>query len=228
MLPKSYRTWFQVQEGPGKGIWLNLNPSTGNQYYLGQADTDLQKILKENLRPGMVFYDIGSNNGFFSLLAGRIVGPDGHVVAFEAEPRLGSVVLENIARNNARNVHFVQSAVWSSSGFVDFCPVDLSISPDLGLGRVAANSSAKILVVPSVCLDDFVEAERPPDLIKCDAEGAEVEIFQGAKKVLIKYKPLVECEIHSDEIRKLLPTMFQELKYNVRWLSGNHFFAVPY
>jgi len=228
LLPTSYRMWFQVQKGAGKGIWLRLNPRTGAQYYLGQADTDLQRILQENLRPGMVFYDIGSNNGFFSLLAGRIVGPEGQVVAFEAEPRLGGIVLENIDRNSAHNVRLVQSAVWSSSGFVDFCPADPSISPDLGLGRVVTNSGVKVVVVPSLCLDEFVETERPPDLIKCDVEGAEVEIFRGAKKVLTKYKPLVECEVHSDEVRRLLPVMFQELKYDVRWLSGNHFFAVPY
>src|SRR5580658_8215133 len=94
IFPTGYREWFQVRDGIGKGIWLKLNPRTGGQYYRGKADTALQKVLQNYLRPGMVFYDLGSNNGFFSLVAARIVGATGRVVAFEAEPGLGLGILE--------------------------------------------------------------------------------------------------------------------------------------
>jgi FkbM family methyltransferase len=227
ILPPDYRDWFQVQDGLGKGIWLKLNPRTGSQYYQGRAEPDLQRILQDNLRPGMVFYDLGSNNGFFSLLAARIVGSTGMVIAFEAEPRLGILVLENIDRNSAHNVRLVHSAVWSSTAFVNFDPAEPSISPDFGIGKVVSHSTAKTVGIPSICLDDFVQTERPPNLIKCDVEGAEVEVFRGAKKVLAEYKPYVECEVHSDENGKLLRAMFAEMKYDVKWISANHFFAAP-
>jgi len=227
ILSPNYRDWFQIQDGLGKGIWLNLNPRTGSQYYRGQAEPDLQRILRDNLKPGMVFYDLGSNNGFFSLLAARIVGSTGKVIAFEAEPRLGILVRENIDRNSAHNVRLVQKAVWSSSGFVYFKSAEPSVSPDFGVGRVVLHPAAKTVSIPSICLDDFVEAERPPNLIKCDVEGAEVEVFRGAKKVLAEYRPYVECEIHSDENGSLLRAMFAEMKYEVEWISANHFLAAP-
>jgi FkbM family methyltransferase len=227
MLPAGHREWFQVQEGVGKDVWLKLNPRTGAQYYQGQADADLQRILRDYLKPGMVFYDLGSNNGFFSLVAARIVGPTGGVVAFEAEPRLWTGIVENLERNNVENVRLVRSAVWSSSGFVDFCSVDRLSSPDAGLGRVVSSSAAGTIPVPSVCLDDFAQTERPPDFIKCDVEGAEVAVFRGARKLLVERRPYFECEIHSDENGKLLNAAFEEMNYDVRWYSKNHFFAAP-
>ncbi len=227
IVPTDYREWFQVQEGIGKGIWLKLNPRTGAQYYQGKADADLQKVLQDYLRPGMVFYDLGTNNGFFSLLGARIVGATGRVVAFEAEPALGAGILENIERNDAHNVRLVRAAVWSNSGSVNFNPADPSISPDYGLGTVTSHAGAKTLVVPSVCLDDFVQSERAPHLIKCDVEGAEVEVFRGAKKVLTEHRPCFECEVHSSDNGNILQAGFVELDYDVKWHSANHFLAVP-
>jgi FkbM family methyltransferase len=227
VVPIGHREWFQVQDGVGKDIWLKLDPRSGGQYYRGQAEADLQGILRDYLRPGMVLYDLGSNNGFFSLIAARIVGPTGRVVAFEAEPSLWMDIVENIERNDAQNVLLIRSAVWSNSGFVDFKPVDRLISPGAGLGRVVSNSTTGTISVPSVCLDDFAQKERPPDLIKCDVEGAEVDVFRGARKVLAEHRPYVECEIHSDENGKLLYAAFDEMNYDVRWYSTNHFFAVP-
>ena len=227
ILPAGYREWFQVRDGIGKGIWLKLNPRSGDSYFRGSADTGIQSILRDYLKPGMVFYDLGSNNGFFSLVAARIVGPVGKVIAFEAEPRLGSELLQNIERNDAFNVRVVQFAVWSQSGFVDFHSADQRISPDLGLGRIVLQPNTKTVSIPSICLDDFVQTERPPDLIKCDVEGAEVEVFRGARKVLREYKPCIECEIHSDENGKLLRSELADMKYDVRWYSASHFFAGP-
>jgi FkbM family methyltransferase len=227
MLPPGHPEWFQVQQGVGRDIWLRLNPRTGGQFYRGQADTNLQLILRDYLKPGMVFYDIGSNNGFFSLIAARIVGPRGAVFAFEAEPRLWPNIIEVIERNDARNVQLVRSAVWSRSGHVDFNPADPLSSPDAGLGKVVAQAAAGTVSVPSVCLDDFVQTERPPDLIKCDVEGAEVEVFLGARKLLAERRPYVECEVHSDEKGRVLSAAFEEMNYDVKWYSTSHFLAVP-
>ena len=227
LLPAGHREWFQVRDGVGEGIWLKLNPRSGDSYYRGSAETGIQAILRDYLKPGMVFYDLGSNIGFFSLLAARIVGPAGKVIAFEAEPRLESELAENRKKNGADNVRIIQSAVWSHSGFVDFDSADKCISPDLGIGKVVSNPTTTTISVPSICLDDFVRTERPPDFIKCDVEGAEVEVFRGARKVLTEYRPFVECEIHSDENGELLRSALRHMKYDVRWYSARHLLAVP-
>jgi len=227
VLPRDHREWFQVQDGVGKDVWLRLNPRTGGPYYQGRVEAKLQGILRDYLRPGMTFYDLGSNNGFFSLLAARIVGPTGAIVAFEAEPSLWAGIDENIKMNDAQNVQLVRSAVWSTSGCVDFSSVDRHSSLDAGLGRVVSSSSAETISVPSISLDDFAQKERPPDLIKCDVEGAEVEVFRGARRLLADRRPHVECEVHSADNGRLLQAAFEEMNYDVKWYWDNHFFAAP-
>src|SRR5580700_6182378 len=74
VLSSDRKVWAQVEAGPAKGIWLELNPRTGQNYRLGTTEKACQAVLAERLRSGDVFYDLGANLGFFSLLAARIVG----------------------------------------------------------------------------------------------------------------------------------------------------------
>ncbi len=225
------RVWTQLQKGAAEGLWLRLNPRTQAGFYESERDLALRELLRKHLRPGMVFYDLGANLGLFALLAARIVGPQGKVFAFEPEPELAPRISEHIEKNNCANVCLVPCAVWSTTGFVRFLRDKLSKSSDYGLGKVNVESGARqsgsIAMVASVALDDFTEKEAPPDFIKCDVEGADVEVFEGAQNLLTKYKPLVECEVHSDQNATRLNEMFQDLGYVLDWYTRDHFFAAP-
>lgn len=88
LVPRDSLAWVQVQNGPAKGLWLHLNPRTGKTYFEGSGEPEVQQVLEQHLRAGMTFYDIGANIGLFSLLAARLVGKEGRVVSFEADPKL--------------------------------------------------------------------------------------------------------------------------------------------
>lgn len=45
------------------------------------------ELFKKIVRPGSIVADLGANIGYFTLLAARLAGKDGHVYAFEPEPR---------------------------------------------------------------------------------------------------------------------------------------------
>ena len=70
--------------------------------------------------PGACFYDVGAHIGFYSLLAARLVGQGGHVVAFEPDPANAAVLRENITRNNLGQIEVVPVALWSHCGVVAF------------------------------------------------------------------------------------------------------------
>src|SRR5439155_5376932 len=58
------------------------------------------------------------------------------------------------------------------------------------------------LKVPALTLDGWHERQNPPrdpDLIKIDVEGAEVEVLQGAERVLAASRPRVYLAIHGDQ-----------------------------
>ncbi len=229
LIPRDSLTWVQVQHGPAKGTWLQLNPRTGSGYFQGHVEPEVQTVLQEYLRPGMVFYDIGANIGFFSLLAARLVGSQGRVVAFEADPEIASRLRENIAHNPDVLVSVVEKAVWSSSNPVFFARADTRISPDRGLGHVveqqATDAAQAAIRVSAISLDDFVAGSVAPDFIKCDVEGAEVEVFRSALKLLSEKKPAVLCEMHSKENRRVLLEQFAHLGYRCEPCGGNHIFA---
>jgi len=204
IVPRSARTWARVENGPAAGIWLRLNPRTGLETLRGAGEPQVQDALARYLRPGMTFYDLGANIGFFSLLAARLVGEQGRVIAFEADPEIAARLREHVDRNKFRCVTVAEKAVWSEASKVFFERVDPATSPDRGLGHVVPMASANTIEIEAVTLDDFARTSSAPDFIKCDVEGAEVEVFRGAQRLLAEKRPSILCEIHSEVNRRAL------------------------
>jgi FkbM family methyltransferase len=216
----------QVQRGPAQGLWLHLNPRTGRTYFEGANEPEVQNALQQCLRPGMIFYDIGANIGFFSLLAARIVGKDGRVVAFEADPEIAGRLRVHVTRNDFRAISVEEKAVWSEPSTVFFARTDPATSPDRGLGHIVATRASDTIQVDAVSLDDYVQTEPAPDFVKCDVEGAEVEVFRGAQRLLTEKCPSIVCEMHSDANRRLLLEMFASFGYTCKSLDEHHVLAL--
>ena len=120
ILPSDQKVWVQVEAGPAKGIWLELNPRTGQNYRLDETEKICQAVVAEKLQSGEVFYDLGANLGFFSLLAARIVGPTGKVFSFEPDVQIAERLRRNAGRNGLSNIAVVELGVWSASGHSEF------------------------------------------------------------------------------------------------------------
>lgn len=229
LVPRDSLTWVQVQRGAAQGIWLHLHPRTGHEYFRGDVEPEVQTALQKHLRPGMTFYDIGANIGFFSLLAARLIGPHGHVVAFEADPEIVSRLREHVTRNQGTSVTVEEKAVWSSSDPVVFARADATTSPDRGLGHVlthtTSETSCDTIRIQAIALDEYVAKSSAPDFIKCDVEGAEIEVFRGAPNLLSEKKPSVLCELHSEENRRILLEEFIRLGYHCEPCGKNHILA---
>jgi FkbM family methyltransferase len=229
LIPRDALTWVQVQRGPAWGIWLHLNPRTGVDYFNGDIEPEVQAALGKYLRAGMTVYDIGANIGFFSLLAARLVGAAGRVTAFEADPEIAARLRENVERNKGAPISVEEKAVWSSSSPVFFARADAEVSPDRGLGHVIDNDAERSAVgtirVEAVSIDEYVGKAEGPDFIKCDVEGAEVEVFRGAAKLLNEKLPIILCEMHGDKNRQTLLKVFEKLGYRCEPCGNNHVLA---
>ncbi|HTZ33503.1 MAG TPA: FkbM family methyltransferase [Methylomirabilota bacterium] len=229
LLDKDARLWEQIQYGPAAGLWIRINPRTGQETFLGKCEPLVQRALADHLRPGMTFYDLGANIGFFSLLAARLVGPCGRVISMEPDPELAVRLRENLARNQFEWADVQQKAVWSCTASVTFARCDASTSPDRGLGHVTAAEppTGFSLTVEATSLDDFCSSHPEPDCIKCDVEGAEVQVFHGARNLLRRRHPIIICEMHSQASLAHLCRQFVDLHYDCAILDHNHLLAVP-
>jgi FkbM family methyltransferase len=227
LVPRDSLVWVQVRRGPAQGLWLHLNSRTGRTYFEGAGEPEVQTALEQCLRPGMIFYDIGANIGFFSLLAARIVGENGHVTAFEADPEIAARLREHATRNDFCTISVEEKAVWSKPSTVFFARTDPATSPDRGLGHIVANYASDTIQVDAVSLDEYVQTRPAPDFLKCDVEGAEVEVFRGAQRLLTEKRPAILCEMHSDENRRVLLEEFARFGYTCKSIDEQHVLALP-
>jgi predicted RNA methylase len=92
-----------ILQGPGRGIRWIVGAGT-HGCWLGSYESEKQAVVAEALGPGMVFYDLGANAGFYTLLAARAVLPGGEVIAFEPLPENISYLRRHVERNGFRNV----------------------------------------------------------------------------------------------------------------------------
>ena len=89
----------------------------------GNLESAVQEAMVRHLARGAVFYDIGANLGFFSLLAGHLSGlREGRVVAFEAAPDNAEAIRINAELNGVPNVEVRCVAVAATSGRAEGAP----------------------------------------------------------------------------------------------------------
>lgn len=228
IVPRGTLTWIQVQHGPAAGLWLQVNTRTGRSILSGSGERAVQQALAEHLRPGMRVYDLGANIGFFSLLSAKLVGSSVSVVSFEADPEIAARLRENASRNNFSWITVEEKAVWSEPSFVNFSRMDPASSPDRGQGHISVKAIAGDSIrVEAASLDDYCSRNAPPLLIKCDVEGAEVEVFRGARRLLAEQRPIILCELHSNEIRRALLEQFTSQGYRCHDCDSTHILALP-
>lgn len=146
----------------------------------GEYEPQLTAYLRANLRPGMTFVDIGANVGYFSVLASRLVGEEGTVVAVEPAPDNVALLRANLWRNGCTNATVLPIAahVWRGHA-------QMVLSPGGGAGNWLQEGPVDepAVLVPCAPLDDLL-AGMPVDVVKCDAEGSDVFAIQGMRGVI--------------------------------------------
>ena len=141
------------------------------------------------------FYDIGANIGWHSLtLAARF--RDACFYCFEPIPKTYEHLQDNIALNSFSNIQTFNLALSDSNSLHDFFFYN-ACSGNASAANLTGRSDVQTISCPQKKLDDLLAEEvlSPPDFIKCDVEGAELLVFQGAKETLAQHKPMVMAEI---------------------------------
>lgn len=157
------------------GSRLYIPPEARNRgLLLDEYEPEVTACMRSLLREGMTFCDVGANIGVFTLFGARLVGSTGRVVAFEPIPENAEVLRGNIARNDARNVLFLEKAVAGNHG-----SAEIHLSSLCGCHSLVSHpdgSTGRTLLVETVRLDEFPELIAI-DLLKIDAEGAELSVL---------------------------------------------------
>ncbi|WP_260476007.1 FkbM family methyltransferase [Streptomyces sp. WAC 06783] len=173
-------------------------------YLFGVWEPHLTRWLERRLRPGDVFVDVGANIGYYSLLASRLVGEKGAVVALEASPDFHRVLLKQAAINECGNVRAVNTAISDRDEVLTFV---LASSHNMGANSIVpyAGEPESTFEVAAQPLSDVLSSGEiaRARVIKVDVEGAEGAVVRGLVPLLDQLRPDAELAIEVTPQRML-------------------------
>jgi FkbM family methyltransferase len=161
-------------------------------------------LFRQLLKPGMTVVEVGANIGAHTVELSRLVGPAGHVHAFEPQRMVFQTLCANLALNACANVFAHQAAIGAASGEI-LVPV---LAPDRpnnfgGLSLIGATQGER---VPLRTLDELGLAAC--HMLKLDLEGMEIEALQGGATLVRRFRPALYVENdrpeRADELIRLL------------------------
>ena len=211
---------LEIQMGFGRGLWFNGGRANAG-YALGTSEPAVQDALARLLQPGMTMYDVGANVGFLTILAGRFVGPTGHVIGFEPVPASARQIEHNARLNAFTHVIVCEKALSDTDGTAPFL-----VSGDPTWSKLAGHDTTVDEQVGEISvtrcrLDTIVrDTDLPlPHLIKIDVEGYEIEVLAGASETLRRSRPLLLIELHGTNA--LVAEALTNLGYHAIVLDGD-------
>jgi FkbM family methyltransferase len=172
-----------------------------------------ERFLSQVPLSGCVVYDVGCLEGLYTLFFARAVGPRGHVVAFEPNPQNCIAIRDNVALNGFANVQLLEIGLGAGPGATDLVipfgfPGQGTVSTELQT-HYLRQAGTKRVSVRIDALDRVAAADAlpPPDLIKIDVEGFELQVLEGAVATLRARKPKLFIELHGLEAAQRLDNM---------------------
>jgi FkbM family methyltransferase len=175
--------------------------------------------IKRLVTPGMIAIDVGANIGWITLHLAARVGPSGRVVAFEPSDWTYGRLTNNIRLNSFTWVEVVRAAVGAAPNG------DVELMLPRGY-RLDGQDTAARQRVPIVTLDEAVGKLTRIDFIKSDTDGCEPGVFEGARVILERHRPLLLFEVapyHAQRAGFSLEKLFSDLsklRYRFESLAG--------
>lgn len=180
-------------------------------------------IFKKLIADSKTFFDIGANVGYYTLL-GKTINPDLQAFAFEPSKGPKHFLEENLKINRFEDVHLIGKAVGFHEGSIDFYEERNPKFPYLeyhasGIGNVSnswtienyAKYPVELTSIDAIATQYDVQQI---DLIKMDTEGTENEVLKGGINTILRFKPIIICEVLPNKIeQEIEKIVIEQLDY---------------
>src|SRR2546427_266974 len=168
----------------------------------GEYEPETTQLLKKFLQPGMRVVDLGAHIGYYTLLAGRAVGPTGKVYAFEPVPSTFTLLVKNIEVNRYESV--VATIPKAISDTTSRTRIFLRKGSSVSAASFPDHHDQACVEVETISLDEFFREKNWPKvhLVKMDIEGAEKRALDGMR----------ELSRRNPEMRLIIELNFQNLE----------------
>ena len=183
------------------GAQFYASPECGLRYLhprIESVDPTLLGLAAELIQPGWVVWDIGANLGLFSFAAAGLAGPNGRVFAVEPDTYLVGLLRRSsrLPNSQAAAVEIVPCAVSKALSLATFNIANRARASNflVGYGASQTGGVRESQRVVTITLDWLATQIPAPNLLKIDAEGADLLVLEGASELLRKQKPIIIFE----------------------------------
>lgn len=181
------------------------------------------EIRKEFTLKKGVALDIGANLGMFSIPLAKELGNNGKVISIEAEKKNVELLRKNVKLNNLSNVLIIGKGAYSKKGQMTF------YLDSIGTGghSLMKENSAKTETIEVDTIDNILDELKAKkiNIIKIDVEGAEIDVFKGAKKTLSKSRPKIIFEALDDKKKREIEAFLSRYNYKIRKIGEWNYVA---
>lgn len=151
----------------------------------GELESGTRILIQHLVKPGDVYIDVGANIGMHALAAAHAMQGNGKIIAFEPFGPTKRLLEKTMWLNGFSNItEIYQAAVSDKAGI-----------HRLNLGATSGHHSLFDLDTPEylpsesvevtlMSLDDTIAPDQKVNLLKIDAEGAEISVIEGAVKLI--------------------------------------------
>ena len=187
---------------------------------------------------GMKVYDVGGDQGLFTLFFANRVGDTGGVVVFEPNKKSLQRIRRNILINGFTNITVIPRGLAENQARRQFKypPGEPALGSVFGGAddirhEDIQNENVIHCEIEVNALDNEITQESlpVPDFIKLDVEGMEYPALKGMINTLRQHRPRLYIEIHGDSYSSKLANVsnvvafLDDLGYRIRHVeSGNH------
>ncbi len=186
----------------GRVLFLNKkDPVISCALALGVYEKFETILFQKEVRIGMTVVDIGANIGYYTIIAGDLVGPKGKVFCFEPDSESVEILRKNIEVNKFKNVECINKALSNKEGSIGF----FSSIKNRADNRIYDPGDGRIYTeVETTTLDSNIPKDIKIDLIKMDIQGAEALAISGMEESIKRIgKTTLITEFWPDSVRKI-------------------------
>jgi FkbM family methyltransferase len=170
------------------GLMFYLNPQDEYLTQLvlssGTWEPEETRLFRSKCRTGDTVIDVGANIGWYTIIASKLVGKNGSVIAFEPDPENYEFLKRNILANECDNVILEPKALSNVNGTLTLYLDD----ENKGKHSIVFDQKGGAIQIEAIKLDDYLENRlKQVDFVKIDVEGAEPMVLEGMKRTIASH-----------------------------------------
>lgn len=175
--------------------------------FRGYWDLNETKALAKIVQKDFQIVEVGSNFGVHTLYMADLVGKNGKIYAFEANPHVSKYLKQSVSLNGLQDrieVFEMAASNKSYKGLMQYGIKNIGggfILDDTAKSRKSCEDG-HCTPIQVTTLDRVISNHQKIDMLKIDAEGAEFWILEGAKSLLLNPDILLMMEWETEHFKR--------------------------